>query len=272
MLLVIDIGNTNITLAVATDGSLRAARRATTRASATSDELELLLVDLIGLDDLALADVDAIAVASVVPALTARSRQVARRRGIAAPDRRAGHGPARDPGGPPGRGRGRPARERPRRLRGCTGHRPSSWTRHGHDLRLRRARTAPTSAERSRPGLELGLEALAARTAKLPRIELRTPGPRDRPRHRRARCRPAPCSATRRSSRACSAGSGDELAERSAAGGGRAHDPHRRPVGGTVGARRRGRGHDRPGPDPRGPRASSTPRSPAASPIESRRR
>ena len=33
------------------------------------------------------------------------------------------------------------------------------------------------------PGLELGLEALAARTAKLPRIELRSPGPRDRPRH-----------------------------------------------------------------------------------------
>ena len=28
---------------------------------------------------------------------------------------------------------------------------------------------------RSRPGLELGLEALAARTAKLPRIELRAP-------------------------------------------------------------------------------------------------
>ena len=34
------------------------------------------------------------------------------------------------------------------------------------------------------PGLELGLEALAARTAKLPRIELRSAGPGDRPRHR----------------------------------------------------------------------------------------
>ena len=34
------------------------------------------------------------------------------------------------------------------------------------------------------PGLELGLEALAARTAKLPRIELRVARSRDRPRHR----------------------------------------------------------------------------------------
>ena len=81
MLLAIDIGNTNITLALVRDGTLQPARRATT-ASATTDELELLLADLVGLDGLTLAGVDAMVVASVVPSLTVALEQITTRRRI----------------------------------------------------------------------------------------------------------------------------------------------------------------------------------------------
>ena len=56
------------------------------------------------------------------------------------------------------------------------------------------------------PGLELGLEALAARTAKLPRIELRTPD-RAIGRDTVSGMQVGPCSGTRRWRRACSPGS-----------------------------------------------------------------
>ena len=47
--------------------------------------------------------------------------------------------------------------------------------RHGDNVRRRRALTARSSAARIAPGLGLGLDALAARTAKLPRVELVMP-------------------------------------------------------------------------------------------------
>ncbi len=50
MLLAIDIGNTNVTLALVVDGELVATRRSGTPRSATADELELLIAGLIGLD------------------------------------------------------------------------------------------------------------------------------------------------------------------------------------------------------------------------------
>src|SRR2546428_6316332 len=80
MLLVVDIGNTNVTIGLLRGGTLVATRRAATAAGATPDELELLLEGLLGLDDASFADVGSIACASVVPALTAGMEAVAERR------------------------------------------------------------------------------------------------------------------------------------------------------------------------------------------------
>ena len=74
----------------------------------------------------------------------------------------------------PGRGRRRPAGQRARRraaVRDAGGRRR---LRDGHDVRRVAADGAFVGGAIA-PGLELGLEALAARTAKLPRVELRTP-------------------------------------------------------------------------------------------------
>jgi len=174
MLLAIDIGNSNITIGCFRNGSLIATRRAATVPGATPDELELLLEGLLRLDDAAFADVSGIACASVVPALTASLEAVADRR------------------------------DRPLLIAGA-------WT---VPLPVRTDRPGDVGADRLvnalaagrvygtpavvvdfgtattfdcvaadgayvggaiAPGLELGLEALAERTAKLPRIELRTP-------------------------------------------------------------------------------------------------
>jgi pantothenate kinase type III len=58
--------------------------------------------------------------------------------------------------------------------RACTARPRSCRPRHGHDVRLRRADGAFVGGAIA-PGIELGLDALASRTAKLPRVELRTP-------------------------------------------------------------------------------------------------
>ena len=80
MLLALDIGNTNVTLGLFRAGTLVATRRAATRPDATADEFEATLEALLRLDDASLADVSAIAAASVVPALTAAATTVAERR------------------------------------------------------------------------------------------------------------------------------------------------------------------------------------------------
>ena len=104
------------------------------------------------------------------------------------------------------------------------------------------------------PGLELGLEALAARTAKLPRVELRAP---DRAIGRDTVS--AIQSGTILGYQALANGLIARIRAELADGGGRRPggrpgDPDRRPVGGAVGARPRRRRCDRPGPDPQGPR------------------
>ena len=68
MLLALDIGNTNVTLGLFRAGALLATRRAATDPRATADEFELLLDGLLRLDGIAAADLDAVALASVVPA------------------------------------------------------------------------------------------------------------------------------------------------------------------------------------------------------------
>jgi len=69
-LLAVDIGNTNFTLGLFDDDALAGSWRATSRVDATSDELAALTSSLLGLGGHRLADLDAVAVASVVPPLT----------------------------------------------------------------------------------------------------------------------------------------------------------------------------------------------------------
>ncbi len=79
-LLAADIGNTNLTLGWFEDESLVGSWRATSRPSATADELAATLGGLLALDARRLADVDAIALASVVPPITATFERLARER------------------------------------------------------------------------------------------------------------------------------------------------------------------------------------------------
>ena len=174
MLLAIDVGNSNITIGSFRNGSLAAVRRAATPASATADELEVLLEELLHLDDAAFADVSAIACASVVPAVTSALEAVADRRERALLVASAGTVPI------PVR-LDRPGDVGADRLVNAL----AAARLHGTPAVVIDLGTATTfdcvAADGAfvggaiAPGLELGLEALAARTAKLPRVELRTP-------------------------------------------------------------------------------------------------
>lgn len=79
-LLAADIGNTNLTLGLFEDGSLVGSWRATTRATATTDEVAVMVTELLALDGRRLTDLDAVAIASVVPSLTATVERLARER------------------------------------------------------------------------------------------------------------------------------------------------------------------------------------------------
>jgi type III pantothenate kinase len=174
MLLTLDVGNTNITIGVFRAGALLTTRRAATDARVTTDQLELLLDGLLRLDGMTFGDVDAIALASVVPGLTAALEAVAERR--ERPLIVAG------PGTMPLAIRvDRPADVGADRLVNAL----AAARLHGTPAVVVDFGTATTldcvAADGAyvggaiAPGLELGLEALAARTAKLPRIELRAP-------------------------------------------------------------------------------------------------
>ncbi len=69
MLLVIDVGNTNITLGIFDDADLRASFRMTTQVARTSDEYGLLLCDLLESKKIDTGYIDSVIVASVVPKL-----------------------------------------------------------------------------------------------------------------------------------------------------------------------------------------------------------
>ncbi|MGH2475233.1 MAG: type III pantothenate kinase [Candidatus Limnocylindrales bacterium] len=174
MLLAIDIGNTNITIGLLRGGVLVATRRAATPIRATADELELLLDGLLRLDDASLADVAAITCASVVPALTAHIESIALRRERALTVATAGTVPLAI------------RVERPSEVGADRLVNALAAARlYGTPAVIVDFGTATTldcvAADGAyvggaiAPGLELGLEALAARTAKLPRIELRAP-------------------------------------------------------------------------------------------------
>lgn len=67
MLLVIDVGNTNITLGVFRDEELLGTYRMTTKIQRTSDEYGIMLREIVGPQGVLSTDIDACIVASVVP-------------------------------------------------------------------------------------------------------------------------------------------------------------------------------------------------------------
>lgn len=79
-LLAADVGNTNLTLGLFSDGELVGSWRATTHASATPDEVAAQTADLLALDGHRLDDLQAVALASVVPPLTGTFERFVRTR------------------------------------------------------------------------------------------------------------------------------------------------------------------------------------------------
>jgi len=174
MLLAIDAGNTNTTVGLFRGGVLVAARRAATNPRATADELELLLTGLLALDGAALADVTGVACSSVVPRVTATIEALAARRGLPLVVASAGTVPLPVRVDRPGEvGADRLVNAlAAARLHGTPAVVVDFGTATTFDC------VAPDGAYVGGaivPGLTLGLEALIARTAQLPRIELRTP-------------------------------------------------------------------------------------------------
>lgn len=174
MLLAVDIGNTNVTLGRFRAGALLGTRRAGTNPRSTPDDLEGLLGGLLGLDAMSLGDVDAISVASVVPALTSALEVVAERRGTSLLVANAGSVPIAI------------RVERPDEVGADRLVNVLAAIRlYGAPAVVMDVGTATTLecvasdgayvGGAIAPGLELGLDALVARTAKLPRIELRSP-------------------------------------------------------------------------------------------------
>ncbi|HEX7472566.1 MAG TPA: type III pantothenate kinase [Candidatus Limnocylindrales bacterium] len=174
MLLAVDIGNTNISIGLVRDGALLATRRAAARDGSTVDEVELLLDGLLGLDEANLSEISAICLASVVPSLGLAVEEVATRRRLRILVASAGTVPI------PIRV-DRPAEVGADRLVNAL----AALRLYGAPAVVVDFGTATTfdvvSADGAyvggaiAPGLELGLDALAARTARLPRVPLRAP-------------------------------------------------------------------------------------------------
>lgn len=67
MILVIDVGNTNIVMGVFDDNDIKAKFRLTTQINRTSDEYGLFIADLLKLKDIRMEDIEYVAISSVVP-------------------------------------------------------------------------------------------------------------------------------------------------------------------------------------------------------------
>ncbi|MGA2512562.1 MAG: type III pantothenate kinase [Candidatus Limnocylindrales bacterium] len=174
MLLALDIGNTNMTMGLVHEAAILAARRAATRAASTPDELEALVDSLLRLDGASLADVTGIVVASVVPSLTGATEAMAERRGVRLLVAGSGNIPM------PIRVQ-RPTEVGPDRLVNSLAvarlyGTPAIVVDFGTATTLDCvARDGAYLGGAIAPGLELGLEALASRAARLPLIELKEP-------------------------------------------------------------------------------------------------
>jgi type III pantothenate kinase len=174
MLLALDVGNSNITTGLFRAGALVATRRAATPSRATPDEVELVLTALLSLDDMGLADLDSIVVASVVPSLTAAVEAIAERHDRSLLVAAVGTVPlAVRVDRPTDVGADRLVNAlAAARLYGTPAVVADFGTATTFDCV---AADGAYVGGAIAPGLELGLEALAARTAKLPRVELRAP-------------------------------------------------------------------------------------------------
>lgn len=174
MLLALDVGNTNLTLGLVDRGGVTAVRRAATPRGATTDEVELLLGGLLALDGRTLDDMPTMAVASVVPSVTAALEAVGGRHAIPVLVASSGTVPIAvrvDRPGDVGADRLVNALAAAR-LYGTPAIVADFGTATTFDC------VGPDGAYVGgaiAPGLELGLDALAVRTAKLPRVELRAP-------------------------------------------------------------------------------------------------
>ncbi|TAL12917.1 MAG: type III pantothenate kinase [Chloroflexota bacterium] len=174
MLLAIDIGNSNVTLGWFRDGTLVQRGRAVTAPGATSRELELLLDEALGRDGLSLDAVGAMSLASVVPSLTGALQDVAARRSCSILVASASTIPI-------GIRVDQPESVGADRLVNAL----AAARLHGAPAVVADLGTATTvdavAADGAfvggaiAPGLDLGLEALASRTAQLPRIDLVVP-------------------------------------------------------------------------------------------------
>jgi type III pantothenate kinase len=174
VIVAIDVGNTNVTVGIVGGGDVVSARRAATRPTATVDELEITLKELLALDGAALSDVDEIVLASVVPAVTATLIGVAARGQIPllAADSTTVPIPIRiDKPAEAGADRLVNALAA-LRLYGAPAIVVDFGTATNFDVV---AADGAYIGGALAPGLELGLDALAAKTAKLPRVSLVMP-------------------------------------------------------------------------------------------------
>ncbi len=174
MIVAIDVGNTNILLGVLRGSDVDAVRRAATRPQSTADELDLVISGLLGLDGAVLEQVDEMVVASVVPAVTATLNDLAARRGI-----KVHHADATSVpilvriDRPTDVGADRLVNAyAAARLHGAPAIVVDFGTATNFDVV---AADGAYIGGALAPGLELGLDALASKTAKLPRIGLVMP-------------------------------------------------------------------------------------------------
>ena len=174
MLLAIDVGNSNITLGLLRDGRVAGTRRAATPRRATPDEMQLLLEALLGLDGLRLRDTDGVVLASVVPRIGRALATAMAAHGLPLLEADAANVPIAirvD----------RPSEVGPDRLVNAL----AAGRLYGRPAIVVDMGTATTfdvvAADGAfvggaiAPGLELGLEALALRTSRLPRVDALLP-------------------------------------------------------------------------------------------------
>ena len=83
MIIALDVGNTNVTVALARDGDVTSSRRFPTAAAASTETLEPTLDQALREDGAGLDEVSEMVVASVVPAVTATLSYLAQQRGLA---------------------------------------------------------------------------------------------------------------------------------------------------------------------------------------------
>ena len=174
MLLALDIGNTNMTLGLVAGEAIVAGRRAATRPESTADELEVVIDGLLRLDGASLADVTGVSLASVVPALTSGVETMAERRGLQLLSATAAIMtiPIRTD---------RPAEVGADRLVNALAvgrlyGTPAIVVDFGTATKFDCvARDGGYVGGAIAPGLEIGMEALVSRTARLPRVDLSEP-------------------------------------------------------------------------------------------------